>query len=783
MRTSAKDILINKNRSFTRGYTTSIDKLPDFNRDPFKNIDEQTEYRNSIIKDTMFSIFMINEPNISFNESTTFKFGNFGSNVPDLKPLLYMLEELNSIRYDSASISKAKNAILECNNDIFYSVLGEGFNDDGDKFIDYLYKFFRESEEENTIDKRINSVIPFIENYTNTYNKCIREFNKFSNNIKDIDSSLLESVANFVGKYLKYSNIAFAVKSDSIRDCVCECYNIGNWITNDIYSVIEKEYITESYNPIIEDFVKDGSEIVKESKYKYIAENKFINSLLDDSMQFFNEAIPSLGSAATNTNSGGNEQPSDNNNNTQNNNDGTESGGGALSKITSFFKKIWEWITGLFKKNSDEFVANTTEKVNTNSNWLEGEKQNIINNAAASKGSIVLPNYTKGNERMTAALNANVKTSVDDAVQIYGRTSGSMTENGVTFEDKLRSEIISDYDPSKGVSFTKFAYDYFTGEDDRATYNINQLPVNDIIQSILDKNNINSISNLVKKDGAEIANNTQDVLKKLEEYKKENEELSKKLNRANALNKKKSAELKALKSSNKEADKNAKTGSVASPKVTKRGNATNVAKSGNATNVAKSGNATAGNKRSKAKSNKNTSESYSFSSDSTESIIEEIMNKYSSIRNISEATPNGQQTQTTEGSPSSEDNNQSPEIKKISDDIRQLQSTINFNDLRARGEYWKSVAQVKNEIDGSAMNAYDAYVSKFLKLFGMLRTGVYNKAIDDRNSEQKAQDTARYNPNNNNNQSQAQGQGNTSNNNTQDKANPNNNQNNQTNTQ
>lgn len=763
MRTSAKDILINKNRSFARGYTTSIDKLPDFNRDPFKNIDEQTEYRNSIIKDTMFSIFMINEPNVSFNESTTFKFGNFGSNVPDLKPLLYMLEELNSIRYDSASISKAKNAIFECNNDIFYSVLGEGFNDDGNKFIDYLYKFFRESEEEDTVDKRINSVIPFIESYTNTYNKCIREFNRFSNNIKDIDSSLLESAANFVGKYLKYSNIAFAVKSDSIRDCVCECYNIGNGITNDIYSVIEKEYITESYNPIIEDFVKDGSEIVKESKYKYIAENKFINSLLDDSMQFFNEAIPSLGSAATNTNSGGNEQPSDNNNNTQNNNDGTESGGGALSKITNFFKKIWEWITGLFKKNSDEFVANTTEKVNTNSNWLEGEKQNIINNAAASKGSIVLPNYTKGNERMTAALNANVKTSVDDAVQIYGRTSGSMTENGVTFEDKLRSEIISDYDPSKGVSFTKFAYDYFTGEDDRATYNINQLPVSDIIQSILDKNNINSISNLVKKDGAEIANNTQDVLNKLEEYKKKNEELSKKLEKARKLNKKKTAEIKNLKEkdNNKEPDKNTKTSNVASPKVTKNGNAA------------------AENKKSQANSKTNTSESYSLSNDATEYIIEEIMNKYSSIRNISEATPTPNGQQATVEPPSSEDKNQSPEIKKISDDIRQFQSTINFNDLRARGEYWKSVAQVKNEIDGSAMNAYDAYVSKFLKLFGMLRTGVYNKAIDDRNSEQKAQDTARYNPNNND-QSQAQGQGNTSNNNTQDKANPNNNQNNQT---
>ena len=666
-------------------YISSIQKLPESS-----SIDEQTFYRNKITTDLLHSVFMANEPESFYQESSVYHFSHFDQDIPTVKPLLYFLEKINSMRITQESVSSIREAVEDLKSHILESIMGGSeVSISGDEYVDRLYRYFREDDEsvnQESVAENTNSVLDSMKKYVSEYNSCVNTFRSFSNKMKDESmKSLVESVESLTNRYLKYANIAYAVKADSVRQYVLDTYNAHTESSKELYMPV-KESVFDNFDIVGDDIIEENR-IEYNTAYQSIAESQMINALLEDLSEEFNAFVEAV---TANVGADGKDDVKPATNNATNN--ANADGEGITDKIVNFFKKIWNWIKSLFTTVSEEFQKNLDQIINEARPWLTKEQKQIEANAAKSTQQVSLPNFNEGIKRLNNALLQPLKTKRDDAINEYIQNNGFPKDGENSLLERLRREKVPEYgtkNPDK-KDYMAFLGDYFTGADDVADKNISTLPIKDIIDTILNANNVTSIINDFKKSiqplERDVAKATQDAEKMAKEHA---EAIRREYNTSNTANKKAETGTKE-----NNPNKNIKTPSV------------------NDANTGTGGTATASTTTPTEKKE--------------EFDIFNILSKYDSVRTITEADqPAQQQAQQPAAAEKKATTVNNGAQKGANKQVDFLRGIVEFN---------KTAANVIGNTCAAAMNAYRKMVVTYLNILNGLRNNPNNQEQNNANN-------------------------------------------------
>lgn len=682
-------------------YISSIQKLPESS-----SIDEQTSYRNKITTDLLHSVFMANEPESFYQESSVYHFSHFDQDVPTVKPLLYFLEKINSMKITQESVSSIREAVEDLKSHILESVMGGSeASISGDEYVERLYRYFRENDEsinQESVAENTNSVLNSMKKYVSEYNSCINTFRSFSNKMKDESmKSLVESVESLTNRYLKYANIAYAVKADAVRQYVLDTYNAHTESSKELYMPV-KESVFDDFDIVGDDIIEENR-IEYNTAYQSIAESQMINALLEDLSEEFNSYVEAIN--ATGVSQPQAAQPDAAKNATSDNTKNS-----ITDKVINFFKKIWDWIKSIFKTTTENFQKNLLQIVGDNLPWLENKKEieQIKANAAKSDQTVNLPNYETGIRRINTALAANFKTTEQAAQRMLDAqtTEGVRVNLTDALADTLRSEIIDTYKPdntnnTNKESFTKVCKDYFVGADDTKDVAYRNLPIDNIVSSISNKENIKAIVTMC-------VNSSRNAEKEIGSITKEATDLYKK-----------------------------QYGKDPNVRISNTATTAKPAQSGTGSGETGTNSQPAASKFIGDLSLENTD-------------IFKILDKYSSVRTVNEAEEGNTDSKDSNNATTTSRNSSTDKTKSDTSSTKtgpEKDKPVNTysidpqkaKELQNRMDYWRTVGKVRNEIATSTMNAYREFVVRYIGILNGLRNNANNQNNNGNNTQAQQQ--------------------------------------------
>lgn len=504
-------------------YISNIDRLPvnnfgtDTEEDFRKSVNLETEYRNSITKDILKSICIVNNEEGIDPSGSKYRYTNISAAVPDMRPLLYLLERVKVMLKKQLPTEVIARFIIKFRHTMKEEMCGNNIECDDESYMDSAVSFFRGGDEISVSSPKMdkeeivgysNSIIGSVKEYINQYNACIHMLFKIIGKMnkheedkkrKKIICKLLVKTAL---KYIKRANILYALKADSLTQfvgdtCKDRFANEVAELWTPYKSVLEASGFSEDYD----DFVMEQT---YSSQYQNNANLQYAVAVMNEA---FDDIIDSMTEAMGTDNKDDKELAANDGKDEEDRTDGTGGSKNILGRIWDKIKSLIKWIKNFITGTSKKFKEDTAAIIKENADWINKEKQSLINNAKNSTLQVSLHDYDTGQKRITAAMSANFKTTQDAFVAQFKNDNNSSTKE---FTDKLASELVPDYDPQKEDSFTAFLNNYFVGGEETFNKNIANLDINGIINTVLNGTNLSTVI----KNAETSVNKTIDALQK-----------------------------------------------------------------------------------------------------------------------------------------------------------------------------------------------------------------------------------------------------------------------------
>lgn len=481
-------------------YISNIDRLPVNNfgtnteEDFRKSVNLETEYRNSITKDILKSICIVNNEEGIDPSGSKYRYTNISAAVPDMRPLLYLLERVKVMLKKQLPTEVIARFIIKFRHTMKEEMCGNNIECDDESYMDSAVSFFRGGDEISVSSPKMdkeeivgysNSIIGSVKEYINQYNACIHMLFKIIGKMnkheedkkrKKIICKLLVKTAL---KYIKRANILYALKADSLTQfvgdtCKDRFANEVAELWTPYKSVLEASGFSEDYD----DFVMEQT---YSSQYQNNATLQYAVAVMNEA---FDDIIDSMTEAMGTDNKDDKELAANDGKDEEDRTDGTGGSKNILGRIWDKIKSLIKWIKNFITGTSKKFKEDTAAIIKENSEWITKERQSLINNAKNSTLQVSLHDYDTGQKRILDATKATFKTTQDAFVTQAKAANGKEPDTKET-NDKLAKELIPDYDPQKEDSFVSFLNNYFVGGEETYNKNIANLDITGIINTVL----------------------------------------------------------------------------------------------------------------------------------------------------------------------------------------------------------------------------------------------------------------------------------------------------------